>query len=170
MLRFGLMCDRRELDSYAAFTIRAVDRTVACLDGLTEREADWQPAPEASSLRMLAVHSMANAEENIVAVFAGEQVRRRRDAEFTTRDALPEILSRWRGLRKKLGQMLEAASPDELGRPRTHPRRGTLLGREVLLVAATHAAEHMAHAELTRQLISTRSAEPSPDEESTASV
>jgi hypothetical protein len=34
-----------------------------------------------------------------------------------------------------------------------HPRRGQMLGREVLIVVARHCAEHMGQAFLTRDLV-----------------
>ena len=43
----------------------------------------------------------------------------------------------------------------DLDRERVHPRRGLLTGREILIVVARHAAEHLAHAELTRDLLMT---------------
>jgi hypothetical protein len=36
---------------------------------------------------------------------------------------------------------------------RQHPRRGPLSGREILIVVARHAAEHLGQAELTRDLM-----------------
>jgi hypothetical protein len=41
----------------------------------------------------------------------------------------------------------------DLDRERPHSRRGTLSGREVLLVVARHAAEHWGEAQLTRSLL-----------------
>ncbi|MCB0140064.1 MAG: DUF664 domain-containing protein, partial [Caldilineaceae bacterium] len=35
----------------------------------------------------------------------------------------------------------------------THPRRGQMSGRAILMVVMRHAAEHMGHAELTRDLL-----------------
>ena len=40
-----------------------------------------------------------------------------------------------------------------LDQPFTHPRRGQMSGRAILMVVIRHAAEHMGHAELTRDLI-----------------
>lgn len=34
-----------------------------------------------------------------------------------------------------------------------HPRRGPLIGWAILLIVARHAAEHWAHAKLTRDLL-----------------
>jgi hypothetical protein len=41
----------------------------------------------------------------------------------------------------------------ELAAMRTHPRRGPMSANEILLVVARHAAEHLAQAELTRDLL-----------------
>ena len=47
-----------------------------------------------------------------------------------------------------------------LDRERTHPRRGALTAREVLIVVARHAAEHWGEAQLTRSLLRTRAPAP----------
>ena len=39
---------------------------------------------------------------------------------------------------------------------RAHPRRGTITGRDVLIVVARHAAEHWGEAQLTRSLLKAR--------------
>jgi hypothetical protein len=39
-----------------------------------------------------------------------------------------------------------------LGATYRHPRRGAISGREILIVVARHAAEHLGQAELTRDL------------------
>jgi hypothetical protein len=145
--------ERSELESYLGYVCRSIDRIVACLDGLTEEEASTPPAPAASSLRTLAVHAMGNVEENVIGVFARGVVARVRDAEFTNDVPLSEIAPRWRELRERIMRSAGDVSPGELAADRMHPRRGPMTGREVLFVAVRHAAEHMGHAELTRQFM-----------------
>ena len=43
-------------------------------------------------------------------------------------------------------------SAADFERAEIHPRRGVLTGREVLLIVARHATEHLGRAELTRDL------------------
>ncbi len=47
---------------------------------------------------------------------------------------------------------MTALSALDLEREVTHPRRGALTGRDVLIVVARHAVEHLGQAELTRDL------------------
>ena len=44
----------------------------------------------------------------------------------------------------------------DLDAAREHPRRGTLTGRDVLIVVARHTAEHWGEAQLTRSLMKAR--------------
>lgn len=145
--------ERSEIESYLGYVCRSIDRMVACLDELTEEEANTPPTPAASSLRTLAVHAMGNVEENVIGVFARGAVPRIRDAEFTNDVPPSEIAPRWRELRERIMRSVGEISPGELAADRMHPRRGSMTGREVLFVAARHAAEHVGHAELTRQLV-----------------
>jgi hypothetical protein len=145
--------ERSELESYLGYVSRSIDRIIACLDELTEEEASTPPAPTASSLRTLAVHAMGNVEERVIGVFARGTVARVRDAEFTNDVPLSEIAPRWRELRERIMRSVGDFSPGELATDRMHPRRGRMTGREVLFVTARHAAEHVGHAELTRQLV-----------------
>lgn len=133
----------------------ALDRIIACLDGLDEEGLNWRPPAEgANSLYALATHMLANAEENLLGVLCGQPVARDREAEFVARGAAAEPLrARWRDVRERASVGLAALPASALDRPCNHPRRGSITGREVLLVVARHAAEHQGHAELTRDLL-----------------
>jgi uncharacterized damage-inducible protein DinB len=141
----------RELESYWRFISSSLDRLIACLEGLAEAELNWRPLSNANSLYALAVHTMANAEENILATLCGQSVHRQRESEFSARGSSSEpVRAQWMALRERLAESLASLPSDELDREREHPRRGPLTGREVLLVVARHAAEHLGQAELTR--------------------
>jgi hypothetical protein len=53
-------------------------------------------------------------------------------------------------------QALENAPEAWLDQHYTHPRRGDMTGREILIKTVRHAAEHLGHAELTRDLLRVR--------------
>jgi uncharacterized damage-inducible protein DinB len=143
-----------QADTFWGYIARSIDRIIACLDGLSEDELNWRPIETANSLYVLATHILGSTEENIVGLLCGQQVQRQREAEFAASGASVEpIRSRWSELRGRIEQCLEHLPPGELDRKRPHPRRGQLTGREVLIVVARHAAEHMGHAELTRDLL-----------------
>jgi len=135
------------------FSCRSVERLLACLDGLYEAALNWRPLPNASSLYNLATHIIGNIEETVLGVICGHQVVRDRDAEFSATDGDTVALrTRWQGLEAQITQDLTHLTPINLDRPRLHPRRGMVSSWEILIVVARHAAEHLAHAELTRDL------------------
>lgn len=135
------------------FISRSVERLLACLDGLDEAALNWRPLPNASSLYNLATHIIGNIEETVLGVICGHQVVRDRDAEFSAVGSDTVALrARWQGLEAQITQDLTHLTPINLDRPRLHPRRGMVSAWEILIVVARHAAEHLAHAELTRDL------------------
>ena len=147
------MAETRELAAFCGFICRSIDRILACLDGLGEEELHWRPSA-ANSFSVLAAHTLANAEENILGTLCGRTIERNREQEFAVGAVTADGLrARWRELRLRIGQALACLLPAELERERLHPRRGALTGREVLIVVARHAAEHQGQAELTRDLL-----------------
>lgn len=148
------MTNQNELELYWGFTSRAVDRIVACLDGLTSTQLNWQPCDDASSLYMLATHIMGNMEEVLLGLLCGQPVQRNRDAEFAAvGESADPIHMRWKELRQRIEEALFTLNEAVVERQFTHPRRGQMSGRAILMVVMRHAAEHMGHAELTRDLV-----------------
>jgi nucleoside 2-deoxyribosyltransferase len=136
------------------FSSRSVERLLACLDGLEEAALNWRPLPSASSLYMLATHIIGNIEETVLGVICGHKVVRDRDAEFSAIGSDTAALwTRWQQLETQIIRDLAHLTPIDLDRPRLHPRRGMVSSWEILIVVARHAAEHLAHAELTRDLL-----------------
>ncbi|GEM_PF-332807 len=136
------------------FITSSVDRLLACLDGLDTTELNWRPLPHANSLIVLATHITGNIEETVLGLICGQPRVRDREAEFHVTAADSAALQqRWQTLQTEIAQQLTQLPPSDLARVRLHPRRGQLTGWEILLVVARHAAEHLAHAELTRDLL-----------------
>jgi hypothetical protein len=127
-------------------------RLLACLDGLTPDQLNWRPPVEGgNSVYILAVHVLANVEENMLEILGGEPVGRNREEEFLAQDVSADTLrARHAQIMAKVRARLATLPPGELDRERTHPRRGTVTGRRVLWIVVRHAAEHQGHAELTR--------------------
>jgi len=143
-----------EIELFWKYIVSSVDHILATMDGLEGDDLDWRPLDNASSLAILAIHTMGNLEENLLEILCGQPVHRQRDAEFAARGTTVEALrQRWQDLQARIIAALESVPPIELDRERDHPRRGRLSGRAVLMVAARHAAEHMGHAALTRDLL-----------------
>ena len=139
---------------YWRFITSSVDRLLACLDGLDEAALNWRPLPNANSLYVLATHLIGNIEETVWGLVCGQPVVRDRDAEFsaTGYDA-PLLQTRWQTLQTHIAHHLAQLSSSTLEQEHLHPRRGSLTGWAILLIVARHAAEHLAHAELTRDLV-----------------
>jgi len=144
-----------EIATYWRYIASSLDRMVECVAELDEAQLGWRPPAEgANSLRVLTVHTFGNAEENVLGQLGREDVPRDRDSEFRAAAGTgAELQERWRALRPLMERALEALEHDALDRLHDHPRRETLSGREVLLVVARHAAEHLGQAELTRDLL-----------------
>jgi uncharacterized damage-inducible protein DinB len=148
------MSQKEELDYFWGFISRSIERIIACLDGLSEEEMNWRPIENANSLYVLVTHTLGNVEENILGLLCGQTVHRIRDEEFAARGrSMETILVKWRDLQGRIILGLQDLPEGELEHKREHPRRGQLSGREVLIVVARHAAEHMGQAELTRDLL-----------------
>jgi hypothetical protein len=141
-----------EAQMYSSTLVRRVDQIVDSMDGLSPDEVNQPPpVPEANSLAVLAVHTMANVEENIFEIIGGQDVGRNREEEFRVKGkTAEEIKQDWESLRQRVIDFLNNATPEMLDREYEHFRRGKITGRKVLLSATVHAAEHAGHAELTR--------------------
>ena len=134
-----------------------MDQLLATLDGLTAAEINWSPIGDANSLYVLATHTMGNITQNLLEVLCGQPVHRQRDAEFTAQGDTPDALhTQWQNLRVRIQEQLEQINDASLSQPRTHPARGQVSGRDILIVVARHSAEHMGQAFLTRDLILAR--------------
>ena len=142
-----------EAATFWRFIASSLDRLVALAAELPPDGLDWRPpTPDTNSVYALTVHTLGNAEENILQTLCGRPIGRDRDAEFAQSGTAAGVLARWRELRPRLEAALARLPAGELARERAHPRRGTISGRAVLLVVARHAAEHLGQAELTRDL------------------
>ncbi len=114
------------------------------------------PAAGANSILGLARHTLANARDNILGVMLGKSGGRDRQREFEDLD--PEaLLELWVGLRAAIEAALVALQDDMLDETVEHGWRGPIARRELLIVVARHAAEHLGQAELTRDLAVDRS-------------
>ncbi|HET7034925.1 MAG TPA: DinB family protein [Thermomicrobiaceae bacterium] len=136
-----------------------LDSLVGTLEGLSDEQLNWRPpAPDTNSLSVLVTHTLGNVRESLLEIFGGQQVHRDRDSEFrVTGNSAQDLQQRWQQLRPRAEAVLAALTPDELHRTYSHPRRGQIGGYDVLLLVATHAAQHLGHAELTRDLLRAQS-------------
>ena len=147
-----------EIAQFLEFIEESVDTILSCTEGLASEELQWQPDAKATNcLQVIAAHSLANAERNVLATFCGESYVYNREAEFIAKDlSAAELLTRWNDLRSRMRSRLEKSDASWLTRECNHVRLGAVPGRTVLLQAARHGAEHVGEARLTRDLLEAR--------------
>ena len=133
---------------------QTIERMSDIAADVSTQELHWNPpAPDANSIAVLLVHTMANIEENVLSVVAGEPMNRDRDAEFVENDlAGTDLVERMADLTGRLEAFLVGLEDDRLDVVLNHPRRDEISARSILLQATTHGREHLGHVELTRDL------------------
>jgi uncharacterized damage-inducible protein DinB len=148
------MLSDREIDSFWRYIRSSVDRIILCLDGLDEADLNWRPLENANSLYVLAMHTIGNVESNILGVLYLQNIKRNRENEFKAHGiSIEPIQKRWREVQESISSYLARLASNDLDKEYEHPRRGKITGRDLLIVVARHAAEHVGHAELTRDLV-----------------
>ncbi len=130
------------------------------IDGLPQEALDWEPGPGMNSCAVLVVHT-AGAERYLIGEVIGQDpAQRDRDAEFRTRGLdgaalrrrLDEVLAHSRGV-------LEGLTRDDLDRTCPSPRhRRPFTVASALLYTLDHAATHLGHTQMARQLWEQRQA------------
>lgn len=148
------------LATYLA-NLRALnDELKALLTGIPTDALDWSPSPESNSLAVLAAHVAGAQSYWLGDVIAARPSRRDREGEFRTRDL--DAVSLCAHLDASLDaaeDVLESFSLDALSAERVSPRHNRVYTVDwVLLHTLEHTAQHLGHAQLTRQLLEWRSA------------
>ncbi|MDA0269615.1 MAG: DinB family protein [Chloroflexi bacterium] len=133
----------------------SIDRLVDLAASLTPDERAHRPDFDgANSIATLTGHTIANAEDNLLGTLLGDPVAYDRERDFDAPETdIEQVRARWERVRAALAARLDELDDARLLTPTVHPRRGEITGAAILVVVARHAAEHLAHAELTRDLI-----------------
>lgn len=142
-----------------------IQRILSSLDGLTQEQLDATPPGETSSLLVIAGHAIAAVEWNLVQMLAGGQVDRNRATEFEARAAdagdaagvVAVLRERWDDAHANITSALDGLDGGEYAAMKFHPFLETeLSGQEFAVRALAHTAEHVGHAEITRQWLDNR--------------
>jgi hypothetical protein len=146
--------ESREVATFWRYLESSLDSFVLLANGIGDDGLQWKPpADAANSIAVMLTHTLGNARENVLEILCGEAVNRDRESEFVDRPVTAESLAaQWSELKSRLVAKLSTVPVSELDRVRSHPRRGEIDGRSILIVATRHAAEHLGQAELTRDL------------------
>jgi uncharacterized damage-inducible protein DinB len=148
------MEQNQELEMFWQYIKSSINRIFACMNGLKEEDLNWSPIENANSLYVIGAHVMGNIEANILGVLGEREVHRNRDAEFSIKgDRIEPLQAKWNELQGQIQECLSNLPEGELDRDHDHSRRGKITGRKLLIIVARHMAEHVGHAELTRDLL-----------------
>lgn len=134
-----------------------VERILAAAEGLSAQQLDTAPWDDSSTMFVLATHAISATEWNFVEVLAGEKLDRSRQAEFDSRAASLDdpqglLAERWAGAKATIESALAGLSDDAWDGPHYHMFMDrNLSGHELVVRALSHTAEHVGHAEMTRQ-------------------
>jgi hypothetical protein len=144
-----------EIDSFRKRFDYELDRLLETIAGLDDDAVNWKPdAPGTNSILVLVTHALGSAEDHVVGKAAGKAVARNRDAEFTATGAAAQLSSRASEVRHRIAEALaglEGRLDEERDPPlRQWSGRGTV--RDRLVHSIAHTAEHVGHAQLTRDL------------------
>jgi hypothetical protein len=151
-----------EIESFRIRIGYEFDRLLETIAGLDDEAVNWKPpVPGGNSLLVLVTHALASAEEHIVGKAAGKTVVRDRAAEFVVTGGAGHLAARAAEVRRRIGEALDGLE-GRLDEERDPPfgkwpgSRGTV--RDRLIHSVSHTAEHVGHAQLTRDLLKARTA------------
>jgi hypothetical protein len=141
----------------AFFTVvdESIEWILGAADGLDATMLNLVPVQGGNCLYAIAIHTMANAERNILSSYCGQAYEYDREAEFAARanGDIGSLRTTWENLRPRLIAGLAAAGPEAFTSDCDHVRMGRVKGWEVLVQVSRHAAEHVGEARLTRRLL-----------------
>jgi hypothetical protein len=123
--------------------------------GMDTESLNWKPAPETNSIAVLVVHTLGS-EAEVYRIVANVPSERDREAEFKVAETEADLLAKLDeadALIDELAAKITAADLDD-ARPRRNNPPET--GLHWLLTNYGHAREHLAHIQLTRQLLANR--------------
>ncbi len=150
-----------EISLYAAELHRLLDKLAASVEGLDEAQLNWRPPlPGANSRYVLVAHVLGNLEAWVLGIACGQAIDRDRPAEFTSSGPDAGVLiERARALGRRFEEALAALPEDALGGQKLPskplwgegaPEPRTV--REALMETIEHAAVHIGHIHLTRDM------------------
>ena len=151
-----------EIESFRRRFGYEFERLLETIADLDDDAVNWKPsASGTNSLLVLVTHTLASAEEHVVGKAAGKTVVRNRDAEFVVTGGAGHLAARAAEVRRRVDEALVALEGrlDEERDPPLDKWRGTRATvRDRLVHSVSHTAEHVGHAQLTRDLLKARPA------------
>ena len=149
-----------EIESFRIRFAYEFDRLLETIADLDDEAVNWKPpAPGANSLLVLVTHALGSAEQHVVGEAAGKTVVRNRDAEFATTGGSGHLAARAAEVRRRIDEAvvgLEGQLDDEREPPFGKWRGSRATARDRLIHSISHTAEHVGHAQVTRDLYNAR--------------
>ncbi len=150
-----------ELEGYRRRFRSLIRRVSTALEGLSEEQLNWRPpAPDTNSACVIAAHTQGAVRGWVLGIACGQPVERDRPAEFVATGAdAADLIASGERLADEIDAALGALTaadldqrvlPDQSHWGPTEPQELTV--REALERVGDHAATHVGHVELTRDL------------------
>jgi uncharacterized damage-inducible protein DinB len=144
------------IEAARGFVDHSLDAMHRAIVGSSPELLNWRPAGEdTNTIAVLAVHAVTSTRWWLSVAITGQAPERDRPAEFrTTVSNAKELLAIFDPMAAECRKLLSSEDPLDLGASRTDPREGgsTTTVAWALIHAIEHLQEHVAHAELTRQM------------------
>jgi hypothetical protein len=140
---------------------RLIDRLCSAIVGLSEGQLNWKPPlPDGNSIFVIATHTLGNVEAWVLGIACEQPIDRDRAAEFRSSGSSAEpIVKHAKDLSRRMQEALAALPEGALDTVRhasqSHWGAGVtrdVTVREALLHVIEHAANHLGHIEVTRDL------------------
>ena len=141
---------------------RQLDKLCEAIGELSPQQLDWRPGvAEANSISVIATHTLGNMRGWVLGICCGQPIDRDRAAEFRVAGGdATTLVTRARALAQEIEAALGKLAPESLDQLREARQNlwgaGTtrpVTGREAILHALEHIANHVGHIEITLDLL-----------------
>jgi hypothetical protein len=150
-------------EAIESFLRKAFDQALEALEGIPEADlASWRPGQahgEISTLYGLATHIAGATEFWVVEAAGGADVHRNRPGEFAASGSLADLRARYDEVMAEVRDLLSRLTDDDLAgmyRREANPAQGVSAYEgtraECIVHALEHAALHVGHLEIERQV------------------
>ena len=125
------------------------------VQGMDDAALAWTPAPETNSIAVLVVHTLGS-EAEVFRIAAREAAPRDRDSEFRAHATADDLLARLDAADALLDELAPRIGPADLAEVRARGNRTPQTCLHWLMNNYGHAREHLAHIQLTKQVMAAR--------------
>jgi hypothetical protein len=124
--------------------------------GMDTESLNWKPAPETNSIAVLVVHTLGS-EAEVYRIVANVPSERDRDAEFKVAETEADLLAHLDAADSLIDELAAQITASDLETSRPRRQNPPETGLHWLVTNYGHAREHLAHIQLTKQLLAAQS-------------